>query len=324
MQLPVDVKALIDEATNNDAARQIPLSVSVYLDDAAPADLIAHVRAALTSSQPTVRLTLNYLADFTAPHPTDDMAVIVAGVSESVGAHAAAIRAVGVPVAVVTSLPEIVAGLAEASGNGIPEGDLVSPQVEGGSLAAEPYALDNARRASIDERLGRWIVSACHEKRLAFAVAFPFVRKPLADDAVFSTALINAGIGLIPLIPGADLPIMTLNQAKMVLQIAAAYDLPMGKERIREIVAVVGAAFACRALARELVEFVPVLGFIVKPGIGYAATTAMGYAVIEYFEGGQSVSGMAKVANSFAEKGGAVVAFAKDKLSAIVPAGDAA
>ena len=38
MQIPVDVKAVIDEATNIDEARQTPLSVSVYIDESAPGD----------------------------------------------------------------------------------------------------------------------------------------------------------------------------------------------------------------------------------------------------------------------------------------------
>ena len=36
MQLPIDVKALIDEATNIDEARNTPLSVSVYIDEGRP------------------------------------------------------------------------------------------------------------------------------------------------------------------------------------------------------------------------------------------------------------------------------------------------
>ena len=69
-------------------------------------------------------------------------------------------------------------------------------------------------------------------------------------------AVQNAGIGLVPLLPGADMPVMTLNQAKMVLQIAAAYGQPMGKDRVKEVAPVVASAFACRALARELIGLV--------------------------------------------------------------------
>ena len=320
MQLPIDVKALIDEATNIDTARNTPLSVSVYIDEAAPADLIAHVRSMFASELPTVRLTITYLDDAANPRPLDDMAVIVAGASEIVGARAAGIRAVGVPVMVATNLPQIVSGLATAEGAPIPEGDLIAPEVEEPSLAAEPYALDDDLRASLDDRMGRWIVAACRDKRLAFAVAFAFVRRPLARDAVFSTAVQNAGIGLVPFIPGADLPIMTLNQAKMALQIAAAYGQPMGTDRIKEIIAIVGGAFACRTLARELAEFVPVLGFIIRPGIGYTATAAIGFAIIEYFEGGQNLTGVANVASVALEKGGKVAKLLSGKLGPLLGA----
>ena len=317
MQLPVDVKALVNEATNLDVARSTALSISVYIDPYAPADLTAHVRNAFASTLPSVRMTINYCDDAFVPHPGDDIAVIVAGASESIGAQAASVRAVGVPAMVVTTLPEIVNGLAEASGNGIPDGDLVYPVVEDATIADEPYALDNDSRAALDERMGRWIVAACHDKRLAYALAFPFVRRPLANDAVLSTSLQNAAIGLVPFIPGADLPVMTLNQAKMALQIAAAYDQAMGMERAKEILGVVGGAFACRTLARNLVEFIPVLGFIIKPGVAYGGTAAIGYALIEYFEGGENVSGVINAASQVASKGSELVSKLQDKVPAL-------
>ena len=48
----------------------------------------------------------------------------------------------------------------------------------------------------------------------------------------------SAGVpaeNLVVFIPGADMPIMTLNQAKMLLQIAAAYGQPLSAERIKEL-----------------------------------------------------------------------------------------
>lgn len=150
--------------------------------------------------------------------------------------------------------------------------------------------------------MGEWIIDACRDKRLAFALAFPFVRRPLSVDAVNATAVQNAGVGLVVFIPGADLPIMTLNQAKMLLQIAAAYGEPLGKERVKELAAVVGGAFACRSVARQIVAFVPALGWAVKAAIGYAGTLAMGRAAIEYFEDGGNVSGLVGVVSAARDK----------------------
>ena len=310
MQIPVDVKAVIDEATNIDEARQTSLSVSVYIDESAPGDVVARVRGAFASASPHARVSLMYLDGRPfAPYAGDDMAVIVAGFSDQVGAYADELRAAGVPVMVATTMPSLVAEIAQSQGHPIPHADVVAPDApgRGGRLlpartdgaapvaAAEPYVLDEHAAASLDRRMGEWIIAACHDKRLAFALAFPFVRRPLSVDAVNATAMQNAGVGLVVFIPGADMPIMTLNQAKMLLQIAAAYGEPMSMERVKELAAVVGGAFALRSVARQVVAFVPALGWAVKAAIGYTGTQAMGRAAIEYFEEGGSMAGLAGV-----------------------------
>ena len=330
MQVPVDVKALIDEATDIKAARETPLSVSVYVDDTAPAPLVAHVRSAFASTMSTVRMTLSYLDRNFMPQSDDDIAIVVAGSSAKVGAAAKAIRAAGVPAMVVTVVPTEVAARAEKAGCAIPEGDIVAP-FEGEGAAVEPYVLVDEAAESLNERMGLWIVAVCRDKRLAFAIAFPFMRRPLAIDAVQATSLQNAAIGLVPLIPGADLPFITLNQAKMVLQIAAAYGHEMDMDRLKELAAVIGGAYLCRTLARELIEFVPGLGFIIRTGIAYGGTAALGHAIIEYYEGGENVNGVANVATRAAEGGSKFVTKARqlasdpssikvvDKVSGYVP-----
>jgi uncharacterized protein (DUF697 family) len=317
MQLPIDIKALLNEMTDIKAARECALSVSVFLDSQAPADIAAHVRGLFGSSSATLRMTVSYLDDTFMPHADDDIAIVVAGKSRGVGAAAAAIRAAGVPVAVVTTLPTFVTETASKAGYAIPIGDLVAPYVQDAS--DEPVELTEELAKQLDERLGRWIVAVCPDKRLPMAMAFSFLRRPLAKDAVQVTSLQNAGIGLVPLIPGADLPIMTLNQAKMMLQIAAAYGHEMDKTRAKELAAVVGGAYLCRVVARELVEFVPVLGFIIKPGVAYGGTSAVGYAAIEYFEGGEDVAGVLNVAQRATEKGSQIVSKLRDGGPDLVP-----
>ena len=330
MQLPVEVIELIDEVTDIKSAQDTQLSVSVYVDDTAPAPLVAHVRGAFASTKPTVRMTLSYLDHNFMPQVDDDIAVVVAGSSAKVGAAAQALRAAGVPTMVVTVAPAEVAEIAEKGGCPVPEGDIVAP-FEADEAAVEPFVLVDEAATLLDERMGRWIVAVCREKRLAFAIAFPFMRRPLAIEAVQATSLQNAAIGLVPLIPGADLPIMTLNQAKMVLQIAAAYGHEMDQSRLVELAAVVGSAFLCRTLARELAEFIPVLGFIIRMGVAYGGTAALGYAVIDYYEGGENVNGVANVATHAVESSGKFVEKARkaaadpssvkivDKVSGYVP-----
>ena len=344
MKLPIDLKAVIEAATDIESARSTPVSVSVLIDDSAPGDVAAHVRSAFVGAGAHARVTVGYFAGPAfSPYEGDDMAVIVAGFSEEVGRRAAKIRAAGVPAMVVTSMPRLVADMASAYGNPIPEGDLVAPEgVEGceadgdaacasgevacahmsvftgirakgsaGSAAGSagssddpdaPILIDDAAAAALDRRMGEWVVAACREKRLALALSFPFVRRPLSLEAVSATSLQNAGIGLVLFIPGADMPLMTLNQAKMLLRIAAAYGEPMSAARVKELAAIVAGGFACRSLARQVAGVVPGVGWAVKAGVGYAGTKAMGLAAIEYFERGGNIAGLAGVVSSATAK----------------------
>ena len=318
MQLPIDVKAVLDEAMSIDEAGRTPVSATVYVDASCPQDVLELALAALSPQAPHARVAFGSLDDaLAAPYPGDDAAVVVAGTDERVGQAAACLRAAGVPAMVLTTLPALVSELAQAAGSPIPDGDVVAPggtgvplarrlacaakgkpqaAVEYDADAAEPAELDEASARQLKERMGAWVVAACREKKLAFALAFPFVRRPLSLEAVGATALQNAGVGLVMFIPGADMPVMTLNQAKMLLQIAAAYGQPMSIARVKELACVVGGAFACRTAARQVAGAVPALGWAVKAAIGYAGTEAMGRAAIEYFEAGGSAAGLAETA----------------------------
>ena len=352
MQLPVDIGAVLEEAVNVEAARAVPLSVSVYVDPSAPGDVQAHVRQAFASASETARVSLIYLDGRRfEPNPDDDMAAIVAGLDERVGACAAASRGAGVPTMVVTTLPQLVGAIAKAAGNAIPEADIVAPKLTanvyehvsaqagsgpaiGASWCApkppqdgdvgihEPIELTEEACATLDARMGAWVAVACRAKRLAFAWAFPFVRKPLALETVNATAMQNAGVGLLFLIPGADLPVMTLNQAKMLLQISAAYGQSLDAGRVRELAALVGGAFACRTVARQLTAAVPVLGWAVKAAVGYSGTQAMGRAAIEYYAGGPTVAKFTEYVAAARDK--VVAAAAKQAAGAAADNGAAA
>ncbi len=111
---------------------------------------------------------------------------------------------------------------------------------------------------------------------------FPILREEAAWEEINATAKQNALLGAIP-IPGADLPLMTANQVKMILRIAAIYDMPLSVERARELLAVIGGGFAFRAVARQVAKIIPV-GAVVGAGVGYSGTLAMGKGAIEYFK----------------------------------------
>lgn len=130
--------------------------------------------------------------------------------------------------------------------------------------------------------LAKRLVALFSDLAIPLSRQFPIFREEAAWEEVAATSKQNALIGAIP-IPGADLPIMTANQLKMILRIAAMFDMPISVERARELLAVVGGGFAMRAAARQVAKVIPI-GAVVGAGIGYSGTLAMGKGAIEYFK----------------------------------------
>jgi uncharacterized protein (DUF697 family) len=138
------------------------------------------------------------------------------------------------------------------------------------------------------------LASRLDEKAYALAGKLPAIRRHVCERIVDQFARQNAILGAAVFIPGADLPVMTLNQIRMVLRLAAAYGEELNRERAAEILGVVGAGLGLRAVARQVLGVIPIAGWAVKGAIGYAGTKALGETAIRYFEAGgtKTVLGM--------------------------------
>lgn len=130
------------------------------------------------------------------------------------------------------------------------------------------------------------IVHAADHAAGALAAHLPAIRRAYCDHVILTNAKQNGVIGAVVIIPGADMPAMTANQIRMVLQIAAAHREEIGVDRAVEILSIVGSAFAFRALARQALSFVPGFGWALKGAVGFSATVALGRATIAYFDAG--------------------------------------
>lgn len=150
--------------------------------------------------------------------------------------------------------------------------------------------------------VAEWCADNTDEAKLALAANFEFARRAVASEFVKATSLQNAVVGGVLFVPGADMPVMTANQIKMVLQIAATYGQPLSAARIKEIGAVIGGAFLLRALARQAIAFLPVISIPIKAAVGYSGTFAMGRAVVEYFEKGGSIVNLAPDLDSMKDR----------------------
>jgi uncharacterized protein (DUF697 family) len=147
-----------------------------------------------------------------------------------------------------------------------------------GKAVEDPGEITLSSRGGEDmlEELAPRIVLALDEDYLvALAKGYPPLRRAVCEEIVRNNARQNAVIGALP-IPGADMPVMTANQARMVLNIAAGFGL--------------------RALSRQAVKLVPVGGWAASAVIAYAGTVAMGRTSILYFERGKQEIGAEEMA----------------------------
>jgi uncharacterized protein (DUF697 family) len=150
-------------------------------------------------------------------------------------------------------------------------------------LATDIVHVPRGQGFPIDE-IAHAVAGRLGENGTALAARLPVLRRAVCDELIRSFAKKNAIIAAAVFIPGVDLPVLTLNQARLVLRIALAYGQEIDKERAIELLGVVGVGFGMRTVARELLDLVPVAGWAVKGAVAYAGTKALGEAAVRYFE----------------------------------------
>jgi len=275
VKLPMDIRDIARASERARTEREQLVRIAVLIEPDAPEDLVSAARERLRPASSGAQLQVEVYAPGTRISlipEVDAVVALVGSASTGFGEALADARAEYVPVA----------ALALGHDRDVASRRLSHPTLD---TLADEDADDLVARD-----LGAWLVDRLSGKKLALAHNFAFMRRSVAEESVKVTAFQNGVIGVVAFVPGADLPLMTANQAKMLLQIAAAYGEPLGAERVKELLAVVGGAFALRAFARQLLGFVPGVGWAIKGGIGYAGTVAMGATAIAYFEHGADLS----------------------------------
>ena len=144
------------------------------------------------------------------------------------------------------------------------------------------------------EELGLWVSRELRDALLPLARALPFVRDPFVKNAIQATSLQNAAIGAVFFLPGSDMPLLTLNQVKLFLQIAAVYGAELSKQRLKELIFILGGGLGFRTLARRLIHLVPAVGWAVRGSVAYSGTFAIGLATQKYFEYGGDLKSILK------------------------------
>lgn len=259
-----NVLDLLSSAKDSRGAADEPVSVCVLVDVDAPRELALAVKALLVPERPTAEVgvwPLGVRLDALGGVP--DAALVLCGPAPADVLDAARHFAdIGVPVCMVAQsaldLPEAAVADGKAA-------------LIGGVAASDAAALS--------QKLSEWLVASVGDKGIALAAAFGFCRHATASALARRCALENAALGAVSLVPGSDFPLMTTNQAKLAVDMAACYGRELTPRRAAELAGVVGAGLAYRTLARSLVGLVPCLGAALKAGVGYAGTVATARAL---------------------------------------------
>lgn len=139
--------------------------------------------------------------------------------------------------------------------------------------------------------------------RLPMARMLPGMRELAAEQVIREVSIVNAEFAALstitqsipiiapwfPIVAGADIVLLTKNQALMMFRLAAIYGESLDvKSRLREVAPVVGGALGWRTIARELAGALPgALGLPLRAGIAFSGTYAAGRAAQMVFDQGR-------------------------------------
>jgi uncharacterized protein (DUF697 family) len=118
------------------------------------------------------------------------------------------------------------------------------------------------------------------------AARLPALRQHVVERLIAVASRRNGVVAATVFVPGADMAVLTAVELRLVLQIAACHGQELSADRLLELAGVFGAGLGLRTVARELLDVVPVAGWVVKGAVAYSGTRAIGRAAAEYFEHG--------------------------------------
>jgi uncharacterized protein (DUF697 family) len=133
------------------------------------------------------------------------------------------------------------------------------------------------------EEIAAVLAARLEELGPALAARVPVLRQAVCEQLIETFSRRAALIGAAVFVPGADYPAITLAQLRLVLRLAQAHGIEIGRERLPEILGVIGGGFALRGLARTALRYAPVAGFAVRAVVAYTGTKAIGEAAVRYF-----------------------------------------
>ena len=265
MNVPIDkLNKVFKAGASAKKESDTPVRVSIYLDSSATDFLIDTMRTAFVPQTTAGIVRVERLgSDRVAPKTDTDIVLVLTSGSDRLESAVQEIVIGGAPVCVVAESSVEVPFITEST-----------PMLGLVAATDKVYLL---------ETLARWILDRT-EKGTAFAANFPFMRIAASNRIITSCALTNMATGALVFIPGADLPVMLVTQAGMLMELAAVFGKPIKAERGYEVAGIVAAGYVMRGISRLVVKQTPHIGFLVKAVVAATGTYAMGKGLVAVYQ----------------------------------------
>jgi uncharacterized protein (DUF697 family) len=175
-------------------------------------------------------------------------------------------------------------------------------RILGGYASIGLVLVDPRDARSVEQHVVPALLRALPNLSIALGRSVPLFRQRVAAQVIAETARVNAEFALLSSLPtnipvigtviggGADLLVLTKNQAMMLYRLAAVFGRSLESRATiaAEIAPVVGAAFFWRTVSRTLVGLLPgLVASVPKTMVAYAGTYTVGRMAQYYYASGR-------------------------------------
>ncbi len=306
MALPIDPKKIKEVAEEVLDGLEEEINVNVYVDTTCNPSMIDSLSKFLQGADESVKvkfidldnraLGLDYLPDF---------GLIFAGRDNYSVLCYKALQIKGIPALLISLDPAPVIEASKTEAVAINTSDFICPAYktytfngQGEAKAIDFSDYNQSMDKSLKSKLVDWMYIYSNAVQISYALHFPFLRPAISRRIINASAIENAGLSMLKVLPGIDMPLCIANQIKMILELAAIYGYEISLDRIVEIIVVILSNFGVRELSNMLSEQTPVPKFMIDGLLGFGGTELLGYAAREYFSRGLAVEGLVEKCKS--------------------------
>ncbi len=238
------------------------LSVHVIVDNTSSRELVMTVKDLLRPASGRVTIEVDELFEI-PPHraiPMRDVAFIICGeYSERAGVIASNYSESHIPTVIITDK----------------NSEVPTPEEVHSSDSCPVSLIYIGDYSEVAQKLRVWMLDQNEGLMEKFVRSFEFPRNTYFNELISKTAKQNAMVALMP-VNKADMPLMTINTAKMASEMNWVMGRKMGVSTIAEMACIMGSGYLMRGIARIVPKSHKFSRTVMDVAVSYAGTMACG------------------------------------------------